>query len=337
MFLFTLLKNTFTSWNKDKASMFGAALAYFTVFSLSPLLLVVISLVGLFFGHASTQKQILDQLSGFLGSDTAKTIATMLKHSNKPSTSIISSIIGIVTLLLGATGVFGQLKEALNFMWHVEKKPSAGIWGMIHDKILSFSMLLVIGFLLIVSLIASSALSAVGTFMQGILPFPAFILEIINFIISFGVITVLFALIYKYLPDVLTPWKYAWGGAVIAALLFTIGKTVIGIYIGHSGLTSTYGSSASIIVILLWVYYSVQILFFGAEFVKNYAVATRERIVPVKDAAFTNQSIVKPEKKVVTKKQDLTEKQIFAYMFAGFIIDMLQRVFRKHPSSVKYS
>lgn len=279
-----LIKTTIKEWQEDKAARLGAALAYYTIFSLAPLLVIAIAVAGLVFGQEAAQGQIMNQIAGLIGPQNAQLLQTMIQNASQPGTSIVATVLGLATLLLGATGVFGQLQDALNTMWEVQPKPGRGLLGLIKDRFLSFAMVLGTGFLLLVSLVLSAALAALGTFVGGLLPAPGLVLEVINFIVSFGTITLLFAAIYKLLPDVKIAWRDVWIGAVVTALLFTIGRTLIGVYIGRTSTASTYGAAGALVVILLWTYYSAQILFLGAEFTQVYANRYGSRVQPARGA-----------------------------------------------------
>lgn len=279
-----LIKATFADWSEDKASRLAAALAYYTVFSIAPVLIISIAIAGLVFGHDAAQGQIVNQIRGMIGEESAKEIETMIVSASKPSSGILGSIVGIALLLFGASGVFGQLQDGLNTIWEVEAKPGRGVWGIIKDRFLSFTMVLGVGFLLLVSLVLSTALAALGEYLNALLPGVSWLWQIVNFVISFGVITLLFAMIYQYLPDVNIRWGDVWIGAAATALLFTIGKFLIGLYLGNSDIGSTYGAAGALVIILVWVYYSAQILFLGAEFTQVYANEYGSRIVPDEDA-----------------------------------------------------
>ncbi len=267
----SLLKQTFTEWQEDKAPTLAAALAYYTVFSLAPLLIIVIAIAGLVFGADAAQGQIVTQLQSLIGKDGAQTIQELILKASEPKSGMIATIVGIATLLWGASNVFTNLKEALNTIWNVSPPPGRGIWGFLQDRVLSFAMILGIGFLLLVSLVLSAVLAAISYWLNGWLQLPIGIWQIVDFAISFGVVTLLFALIYKLLPDVDLAWNDVWIGAAITSMLFTIGKSVIGIYLGGSGIASTYGAAGSFVIILLWINYSAQILFLGAEFTQVWA------------------------------------------------------------------
>lgn len=286
-----LLKATFTEYNEDKVPLLAAALAYYTVFSLAPLLLIVIAIAGSVFGEEAARGEIVGQIQGLIGKEGAEAVQVMLQNTQKPdSGGTVATVFGIITLLFGASGVFGQLQDALNLIWDVEPRPGQGIRNFIQTRLLSFAMVVVIGFLLLVSLVISAVLAVVGNFLGAF--FPSFIIsgQFLNFAISFGSITLLFASIYKFLPDVHVPWKNLWIGAGVTAFLFTIGKFLIGLYLGNSGVTSTYGAAGSLVVILIWVFYSAQILLLGAEFTQVYSKYRGSPIKPVKHAVRISRS-----------------------------------------------
>lgn len=282
--VFDLFKDTFESWNKDNAQRLGAALSYYTVFSLGPLLIIMIALVGLIFGRAAVQGMIVNQVQGLVGSQGAQFVQTAIASAYNPGEGIIAAVIGVVTLILGALGIFGELQGSLNTIWGVQLKPTAGWRGMIQQRLLSFAMVLAVGFLLLVSLVASAALSAFSGYLGSFLPMSAAVLQGFYFFFSLVVITILFALIFKYLPDAEIAWRNVWVGAAITALLFTVGKYVLGLYLGQSRIISAYGAAGSVIIILVWVYYSAQILFFGAEFTQAFAKRYGKGIVPAPNA-----------------------------------------------------
>lgn len=287
----SLLKETFTEWQKDKMSLWAAALAYYTAFSLAPLLVIAIAIAALVFGQEAAQGQVVGQIQGLVGQQGAEAIQSMLQNAQKPgSGGIVATIVGVGALLLGASGVFGQLQDALNTIWSVEPKPGKGVKVFIQSRFLSFAMVLVIGFLLLVSSLLGAVLSALSSFVSHLFGDLLIVGQILNFVVSFGVMTLLFALIYKVLPDVKVPWKYLWVGAIVTSLLFNIGKSLIGFYLGSGSVSSTYSAAASLGIILLWVFYSAQILLFGAEFTKVYATRYgAHRIKPAKDAMLVEQ------------------------------------------------
>jgi len=279
-----LLKETANEWLEDKAPRLGAALAYYTALSIAPLLVIAIFIAGLVFGKQAAQGHLLDQIRSLVGAQAGQAIETMVANANQPRTGSLSAILGVITLLVGATGVVGQLQDALDTIWEVAPKPGRGLLGALKDRILSLAMVLGLGFLLLVSLILSTVLTALGTFFVGLIPAFAPAMEAVNFVVSFVVVTLLFAMIFKLLPDAKIAWSDVWVGAVLTALLFTLGKFLLGLYLGRSGLSSTYGAAGSLVALLVWVYYSSQIVFFGAEFTKIYANRFGSRIVPSKDA-----------------------------------------------------
>ena len=279
-----LLKRTFYKWNADHAPALGAALSYYTVFSLAPLLMIVIAIAGLVFGQEAAQGQIIGQIQGLVGEESAKAIQSMIEEARKPAAGVLATVIATVMLLFGATGVFAQLQESLNIIWKVEQKAGQGMWKMLKDRFISLLAVLGTGFLLLISLVISAGLSAVGATMAHVLPGPEFVLQILNFLVSFAVVTLLFAMIYKLLPDKPVRWSDVWIGASITSLLFTIGKFFIGLYLGKSDVGVAYGAAGSLVVILIWVYYASQIFLFGAEFTAVYAESRGPQLAPTPPA-----------------------------------------------------
>jgi membrane protein len=317
-----LMKETFSEWSEDKVPRLAAALAYYTAFALAPLLLIAIAVAGLVFGREAATNQIGEQLSGLLGPSAAESVNTMVAAAGaNQGGGILASIIGVATLLFAASGVFGELQDALNTIWEVQPKPDQGLLATIKQRFFSFAMVLGVGFLLLVSLVLSAALSALGGVVAGDQADQSLIWKAINFVVSFGVTTLLFALIYKVLPDVKIQWRDVWIGALVTSLLFTLGKAAIGWYLGRPGTTSTYGAAGSFVALLLWVYYSAQILFFGAEFTQVYAKAYGSRIepaenaVPVTEEARAQQGIPRPEQ--VEQTAQLHERQLGGATIAG--------------------
>lgn len=285
--LWKLLKDTFTAWSKDNVPRHGAALAYYTVLSLVPLLVVIITMIGLIFGRQVGQSYILEQIGSLVGPQSAEAIRDMIQRASEPSTGIVATVTATVTLLFGASGVFAQLQDSLNSIWGVKPK-EGGLWGLIRDRFMSVAALLGTGFLLLVSLVLSAALSAVGKWFGGMLPAPEFVLQILDLLISLAVITGLFAMIFKVLPDAQVAWSNVWVGAALTALLFTIGKFAIGFYLGKSDVGSAYGAAGSLVIVLIWVYYTAQILLFGAEFTQVYADRVGAGIVPSEHAVLAD-------------------------------------------------
>ena len=270
--LFELAKGSVTAWIEDFAPSMGAAISYYTIFSIAPLLLIVIAIAGVVFGSDAAAGRIYSELGGLLGQEGAKTIQSMVESASKPERSILGTIIGIVTLMIGATTVFAELQSALDRIWRAPAAAkSEGIFALIRARLLSFGMILTIGFLLLVSLLVSAVLSAAGSLWEPDSKVWEVVLQVLNFIVNLVVITALFAAIYKWLPRVKIAWHDVWIGAVVTAVLFTVGKLLIGLYIGKSGIVSGFGAAASLVVLLLWVYYSAQIFLLGAEFTWLYA------------------------------------------------------------------
>ncbi|MBD0267884.1 YhjD/YihY/BrkB family envelope integrity protein [Pseudanabaena sp. FACHB-2040] len=282
-----LLKEAFQEWQQDKASRLAAALAYYTVFSLAPLLVLVIAIAGSVFGTDTARDQLVTQIQALVGSSGADVITDALENANEPGANqgAIASAISIAVLMFGASGVFIELQNSLNTIWNIEPKPGQGVGSFVQKRLLSFSMILVIGFLLLVSLVLSTALAAFSGYLSQWIEGVGWIL---NTVISLGLITFLFAAIFKYLPDAHIVWKDVIIGAFITTLLFTLGKYLLGLYLGNASVGSTYGAAGSLIALLAWIYYSAQILFFGAEFTQVYARRFGSQIVPDKNAVVSS-------------------------------------------------
>lgn len=277
--IFNLTKTTFNHWNEDNASRLAAALAFYTTFSLAPVLVIAIAIVGLVFGQQAAQGRIIEQFQGVVGKEAASAIELMIKNTQESGSGTVATITSLLLLLFGASGLFNQLQDALNTIWRVKSKRNRGVIAIIKDRVLSLGMVMVTSFLLLLSLVASTALTAIDNMFGYLLGDFIFLWQILNFLISFGVVTLLFAMIYKVLPDAEIAWNDVWIGAVITSLLFAIGKSLIGIYLGNAGVGSTYGAAGSFVVILMWIYYSAQILLFGAEFTQVYANRYGSQIV----------------------------------------------------------
>ena len=267
-----LVRESIGSWVDDYAPSMGAALAYYTMFSIAPLLLIVIAVAGYFFGAEAAQGEIISQLRGLVGEDGAHAIEGLLKSVSEPKDSATAALVSIALLVLGATTVFAELQSALDRIWRAPAvKKSTGIWGFVRARLLSIGLILGIAFLLIVSLILSAALAALGKWWGPWFGAWTTLLQFVNFLVSFALTTLMFAMIYKIMPRVKIRWYDVWVGAVVTAALFTVGKLLIGLYIGRSGVASGFGAAASLVVILVWVYYSAQIFLIGAEFTWVYA------------------------------------------------------------------
>lgn len=279
-----LLRKTFSEWSEDKVPQLGASLAFYTALSIAPLLVLSLRLAASFFGDDAARGEIFGQARSLIGTDGAKAIQDMIQNADHPARGTVATVLSVVTLLLGASGVFGQLQDALNTIWEVKPKPNQGIWGFVRTRFLSFAMVMGIAFLLLVSLLLSSALAFMGSFLDRVPEQLHFLAQALNFVFSTAVITLLFALMFKLLPDVKMAWRDVWLGAFVTAVLFSVGKILIGLYLGHSAMASSYGVAGSFVVLLAWVYYSAQILFFGAELTQVYANRYGSRIVPSDNA-----------------------------------------------------
>jgi len=279
---FSLLKQTFREWLQDKAPQLGAALAYYTVFSLAPLILVLLAIVGVIFrdDSAGAWDKITQQMSYFLDPSALQVVQNIAQKASQPGKSTIATIIGIALALFGASGVFGQLQDALNTIWGVKAKPARGIWGFLRSRFLSFAMVAGICFLLLVSLAVEALLKGFSHYVQSVLPGGLAVALAIYLIFDFAVVVLLFAMIFKFLPDVKIQWRDVWIGAVMTAILFGIGKWLLGFYLGSGAAGSVYGAASSLITLLLWVYYSSQILLFGAEFTQVYATRAGRELKP---------------------------------------------------------
>src|SRR5437660_12147525 len=279
---FNLLKQTFQEWLDDKVPQLGAALAYYTVFSLAPLILVLLAIVGVIFRDdaAGAWNKITQQMSYFLDPNALQVVQNIAEKASQPGKSTIATIIGVALALFGASGVFGQLQDALNTIWGVKAKPSRGIWGFLRTRFLSFAMVAGICFLLLVSLAFEALLKGFSHYVKSVLPGGIVVALAVYLIFDFAVVVLLFAMIFKFLPDVNIQWRDVWIGAVITAVLFGLGKWLLGFYLGSGAAGSAYGAASSLITLLLWVYYSSQILLFGAEFTQVYAARAGRAFKP---------------------------------------------------------
>lgn len=285
MNIISLLKQTYTEWSNDKATRLGAALSFYTILSIAPLVVVAAAVATLFVGADAVQSQLHETLSGLMGLNGAKAIEDMAAaNSANRGTGAFSAVVGILTLIFAASGVFAELQDSLNTIWGVKTKPGAGWASLIRDRFLSLSMVLGTGFLLLVSLLVSAVLAGVGKYVSGALPGGELLWSIINFVFSLAVIAFLFAMIFKYVPDVVIKWRDALPGAFVTALLFVIGKELIGLYLGRSSVSSAYGAAGALILVLLWVYYVSQIFFFGVEFTQVLAAARGSGLIPSANA-----------------------------------------------------
>lgn len=269
-----LFQETIRQWGEDNATRLAAALAYYTTFSIGPVLILVIAIAGLVGGREAAQTQAMDQVQALLGVQGKQFIQGMIESASHKSTGLTATIIGFITLLFGSLGAFNELQNSLDMIWGVKPRPIKKFTERIKrfavNRLLSFSLVLGIGFLLLASLVLSAILTAFGEYLSDIWSVPSIWLQALNFVISFGIITLLFATIFKILPDVKIAWRDVWLGAIITSVLFNLGKFLIGFYLGHSNVSSTFGAAGSLAILLIWIYYSAQILFFGAEFTKVY-------------------------------------------------------------------
>jgi membrane protein len=283
-FAWQILKDAAADWSEDKATKLAAALAYYTVFSLAPLLIIVIAIAGFVFGEEAVRGQVVEQMRGLVGEEGGRAIEMMVENAGRnDGAGIVATAISVVLLLLGATGVFGELQDSLNTIWEVRPK-RAGIWASVRNRVGSFGLVVAIAFLLLISLLVSTALSAVIAAIGDLMPASAVLWRAVELALSIGVTTVLFALIYKLLPDVTIAWRDVWYGAAITAVLFTIGKFAIGLYLGRSSVGSVFGAAGSLVILLVWIYYSAQIVFFGAEVTQVYARTRGSTIRPAPNA-----------------------------------------------------
>lgn len=267
----SLVRHAVRSWSEDYAPSMGAALAYYTLFSIAPLLLIVISVAGFVFGPDAARGEILSELRGLIGEDGARAVQGLLEAAHRPGQGLAATVVGVALLVVGATTVFNELQDALDRIWRAPARRRRGPWSLLRSRLLSFGMIMAIGFLLMVSLIASAALAALGKLWGPFFAEWELLGHAIDLVLGFGTITLAFALIYKIMPRVRIQWRDVWVGAAVTALLFSVGKLLIGLYIGKSGVTSVFGAAASLAVLLLWVYYAAQIFLMGAEFTWVYA------------------------------------------------------------------
>lgn len=282
----TLFKEALFEWYADRGPRLGAALAYYTLFSLAPLLIIVIAIAAMAFGQEAAQAQIVRQIEELIGMEGAKAIQTLLENTSKPSSGVMATLIGLATLIFGATIVFNELQDALNIIWKIGPKPERGmVIGLVRDRFLSFAMVFGMGFLLLVSIIANAVLAAIIQIFGDVLSNQVYFLRAANMIFSFSVVTLLCAMIYKVLPDTYIAWSDVLIGAVATSLLFAIGKFLIGLYLVYSSVVSAYGAAGSLVAVLVWMYYSAQIFYFGAEFTKVYATRRGHRAIPRVDSA----------------------------------------------------
>ncbi len=288
--LWLTVKETVSDWLDDNASRLAAALAYYALLSLAPLLVISVAIVGWFVGADAARGRVAGELSAVVGGEAAQGIRAVAESAQSPGAGLVSTIVGVVTLFVGASGVFGELQSSLNTVWEVAPKPGRGVMGELRDRFLSFTMVLGVAFLLLVSLVISSALSAAGGFLAGALPGGEVLWQVINFAFSLVIVTGLFALIFKIVPDAKIEWRDVWLGAAVTAVLFTLGKLLLGLYLGKAAVGSSYGAAGSIIALVVWVYYAAQILLIGAEFTQVQARRRGRDIQPSENAVSAEQA-----------------------------------------------
>lgn len=285
-----MVKETFNAWQDDEASRLAAALAYYTLLSLAPLLVILVAIVGLFFGQDAARGKVAGELAAVVDSSAAQGIQSIVAHARSPGSGLVGTVVGILTLFIGASGVFGELQTTLDTIWKVQPRPGRGILGELKARFLSFTMVLGVAFLLLVSLVLTTVLSVLGSRFTHALPGGEALWQGVNFVFSFAMISGIFALIFKVIPDAEVEWKDVWLGAAVTGGLFTLGKFLLGIYLGKAALASSYGAAGSLVALIVWVYYASQILFLGAEFTQIHARHGGRNIKPSKDAV-----PVKPE------------------------------------------
>lgn len=273
-----LFRQSASDWSKHNDARMGAALAFYTLGSISPLVILILAIVSLVFNRNAAEAQLLDKVQSLVGTQGRESVQTVLEHGHRAATGIFSSIAGVVVLFLGASGVFQELRSGLNTIWESEAVVPSGIWGLVKERILSFGLVLSLGFVLIVSLIISTMLNAISAFFSNLLPVPAALLVAFNFIVSLAGIAVLMACILKYVPAAPVDWRDVRVGATVTAILFTIGKWALSLYLGMSSPGSAYGAAGSLVVLVLWVYYSAQIFYLGAEFTHVHGLANRNAL-----------------------------------------------------------
>jgi membrane protein len=287
----SLIKDTVTQWSDDEAARQAASLALYTLLSIAPLIVIAIAIAGAVFGEEAARGQISQQIGALVGAEAGNAIQALVANARAPSEGILSTVIGLVVLLVGASGVFGELQAALNHIWEVKPKPGRGIKGFIKDRFFSFSMVMGVAFLLLVSLVISAGLATLSTHYQSLIPFPA-LWQALNVAIALAVSTLLFGLIFKLVPDARTAWKDVLLGGFVTAVLFSIGKVALAWYVGRSATTSPFGAAGSLVALVVWVYYSAQILFIGAEFTQVYASRLGSRIEPKSNAVRVHEEAV---------------------------------------------
>ncbi|MEZ4736191.1 MAG: YihY/virulence factor BrkB family protein [Caldilineaceae bacterium] len=334
-----LLKTTLLEWNADNAAHLSAALAYYTFFSLAPLLVIATAIAGLVYGQEAARGELVNQIGFYVGYEAANLIQTILRNTNSSTPNIVATVAGLIFLLYGATGVFSELKNSLNLIWDAPS-PNGSPWrAVVLNRLLALVMVLGCGFLLVLSLIISTALTSTTSWINYWWPGMGAISQILNFLISFGVTIVVFGLIYQFLPDVPVAWRDVWSGAVATALLFSIGRYLISLYLSYSTIGSTYGAAGSLAVLLLWIYYSAQIFFLGAEFTQVYARTKgthwrEHEMLEEEEEEVPNAENTQPTRRNATYRRRLTKSAqelatAFGILTLVSVINLIRGPFRK--------
>lgn len=287
--LWRVFSGAFYEWNEDKVPRMAGALAFYTVFSLTPIVIIAVAVAGMFVGHEEALEAVYRQAEFLIGPSGVEAIRTLVRYAPKTESSLVATLLGLATMFFGATGAFTELQDALDTIWEVRPKPGLGLWDMVRDRFLSFALVLVIGFLLLVSLVISATLDAISTRVSGVVPDQFQWLQLAHSVGSLLLISLLFAMIYKILPDATVAWRNVWLGALVAATLFVVGKKLFGLYLGHSTIGSSYGAAGSLVIVVLWTYYSAIILLFGAEMTQVQARLQGERIKPTEHAVILSE------------------------------------------------
>lgn len=330
------LKDSFKGFSEDKITKLSASLAYYTIFSLGPLLIVIIFLCSIFLGREAIEGTIYHHIQGFIGADSAKQIQDIIKNASISGKGGIAATIGVITLLIGATTVFGEMQDSINGIWGLKAKPKAGWLKLVKDRLLSFGLIGSLGFLLLVSLGATAVVEAIGSRLEAAFPDVAVaIFYVINLLLNLSVTTLLFAVIFKVLPDAKIKWRDIWPGAIATSLLFLIGKFAISFYISKSEVGSTYGAAGSLVILLVWIYYSSMILYFGAEFTKAYALRKGSKITPSEYAVWNKEPVVagsKPKEQHpshTSPKEKRSKEAIAPFAFAHNKIEERKKIEKK--------
>lgn len=306
-FFWEVLKDTFTEWNTSTASRDSASLAYYAIFSIPGLLIIIIWIAGNFFGEEAIRGQISTQISGLMGNDVAKSVENMIAGALIDKQNIFMKAVGIGSLVFGSTTLFFQLQHSLNTLWDVQSAPKKALIKFLLDRANSLGMILILGFLLMITMILSSAISLFNTWITNYFGFETYMLvELVNFAVGFALVMLLFALMFKFLPDVQINWRPVWKGAILTTLLFTLGKFLLSLYFSNFKPTSTFGTAGTVILIMMWINYSCMLIFFGAEFTKVYSYKRGYKIVPSKHAKWSDAKLYEDSHKNIPKQNEST-------------------------------